>query len=106
MNLRDYVNVGGYDCPFVLFEAIVMQTRRCCPRFGRIFHTKALIPVLPSDSADACLVFGGEGFEQAVFHNIVEVAQNTDVIRYSVIVVNAPDFRVILVQDFKVITVD
>ena len=37
---------------------------------------------------------------------IVEVAQNTDIIRYAVVVIDSPDFRIVLVQDFKVITVD
>ena len=86
MNLRNYINIGGYARSLVLFETIVIQIRRRRSLFGRVFHSKSFISVLFSDSADARFVFGGEGLEQAVFHNIVEIAQNTDVIRYTIVV--------------------
>ena len=66
----------------------------------------AITHVLFLDFGDGSPILSREGFQHTVAHHIVEFAQYADVLRDTIEVVQAANFRIVLPDDFNIRAVE
>ena len=99
------INVTSCGCLHMAESLVVEQ--QCCPSlFCLVLDAEVLTnTVLISDFPNMRLVFCAKCLEHTEFHHIVEIVQHRDIVGNLIIIVQATNLGVVLLQDFKVIEV-
>lgn len=93
--------IGG----LLSFEATIVKISFLYTCFSHVFYDKlTVLTIFLVYLACAAFIFACKRFVHAVFHDVTEIVQGMGtVVGYGIIVVEAYDFPIIAVKDFKVI---
>ena len=88
----------------VMTHALIVEHHRPCPVFRWIGYSEVpIVAVLADDFPHARPILSGEGLVHAELHHIEEGVQPRCVVRQPVVVVHAPHFCIVLVQNLNIV---